>query len=71
MLLEGYKFEQNNSTMALNYMLKNKNISSLHFKTQLQAQKINHSFNDSKRKRMVLSCGNKTSTIINRNNTKP
>ena len=22
MLLEGYKFEQNNSTMALNYMLK-------------------------------------------------
>ena len=45
------------------YAKKEKNLSYLSFKTKLVLQKRNHSFNDSKRKKMVLSCSKKISAL--------
>ena len=59
---EDWKFENSNPTIC--YILKNKYISSLHFKTQLKSWKQNHSFNDTKWKRMALSCSKKIICII-------
>ena len=45
-------------------------ISCLHFKTQFKSWKPNHSFNDSKRRRRVLSSRKAIICIIKRNNVK-
>ena len=47
-------------------MLKKKNISGLCFKTSIISQKTSYSFNDSKRKRMAISCSKKTVSVIKR-----
>ena len=39
--------------------IKNEYIPYLHFQRQLKSWKTNHSFNDSKRKRIALSCSKK------------
>ena len=52
------KIEKKNPTTALNilmcYMLINEDVSCLHFETQ--SWKTNHSFNNSKQRRIALSC---------------
>ena len=50
--------------------LKNEHVSCPNFKTQIKLWKPNHSFNDSKRRRMILSCRRKDTCIIERNNVK-
>ena len=45
------------------YAKKEKNLSYLSFKTKLVLQKRNHCFNNSKRKKMVLSCSKKISAL--------
>ena len=42
----------------------------IYFKTQLKSWKTNHSFNDSKPKRMALSCSEKHICLIKKNNFK-
>ena len=69
----GWKhFKKNNLTIALNLLIvkKNENISCLHFKTQLKFWETDHSFNDSKWRRMSLSYSRKTIHIIKKNNDK-
>ena len=51
------------------YMLKDKYISCLHFETQLNHEKqLILIYNDSKRRRMALSCSQKVICIIKKNN---
>ena len=52
------------------YTLKKKYVSCLHLKVHLNPWKTSHSFNDSKRRRMTLSCIKKIICIIKRNNFK-
>ena len=65
-------FEKKNPIVALNvlYVKRNEYISYLHFKTQLKSWKPNHSFNDSKWRKIALSCSKKNICIINRINVK-
>ena len=52
------------------YMLKNKHLSHLYFKTKLKSGKTNHSFNDSQRRRMTFYCSKNAISVIRRNNFK-
>ena len=58
-------FEKNNPTIALNVLyVKIEYISCQHLKAQLKTFKENHSYNDSKRKRVTLTCIKKTISIL-------
>ena len=64
-------FEKKNPIVALNvlYVKRNEYIY-LYFKTQLKSWKPNHSFNDSKWRKIALSCSKKNICIIKRINVK-
>ena len=65
-------FEKNNVTVVLNVFckLKTKNYTLLMFQNKTQSVKNKLFFNDSKRRRIVLSCSKKRICIIKRNNVK-
>ena len=54
------KFSQGKELLLMCLMIKNEYIPSIIFKAQLKSYKTNHSFNDSIRRRMALSCSKKS-----------
>ena len=62
-------FEKNRVTIYLNVLYAIKKIYILlMFQTIFKSWKTNYSFNDSKQRKMALSCSKKTICIIKRNN---
>ena len=62
------KFEKNKLTVALNalYVKKDEHILCLHFETKLKSSTTNHSFNESKGRRIALSFSKKLSELLRR-----